>query len=167
MKMQLFIRSYSILLNTFLLVLFFITDSQGQLNGHFFHDDWRQSISTHETARVINKEDFAFCFGVNNYYANWSTHTKGADLLLYDIMIRYGIFKNFEFALKYSYPVSALIKAKYKFVQKPFAIAAEFGIGQYKVTNQEYKTDYIIDLYPGIIKKRKFINKYRFTSRPS
>ena len=148
------------------MVVFCVTASQGQLTGHFFHDDWRQSISTHETARVIGKEEFALCFGVNNYYANWSKHTRGADLLLYDIMIRYGILKNLEFGLKYSYSNSALIRLKYGLLKKPIQCSVSFGIGQYKLTNQDYRTDYIIDLYPGLIFESKIYKKLSFYIAP-
>ncbi len=133
----------------FLLLIPFL--SSNSLFSQFLQHDWTQSYSTHETARVLNKEEFALCFGINNYFLAWSDDSTAYDLLTFDIMIRYGIFKDFEFALKYSYPATALVRVKYGILKKPVSIAAEFGIGHYKLTNQDYKTDYIIDLYPGII----------------
>lgn len=117
----------------------------------FLHYDWRQSVSTHETARVLAKEEFGLCFGINNFFANWSTVVRGHDLLLYDIKVRYGLFKNVEVALKYSYPNTALAQIKTSLVKGRFSAAASFGVSHYKLTTQEFKTDYIIDLYPGII----------------
>ncbi|HEX9970712.1 MAG TPA: hypothetical protein VGD14_01450, partial [bacterium] len=103
------------------------------------------------TARVLEKGEFAVCFGVNNYFLAWSADSVAYDLLTFDIMLRYGIVNNLEFALKYSYPAAALARLKYGILKKPVAIAAEFGIGRYKMTNQAYRTDCVIDLYPGII----------------
>ena len=92
--------------------------------------------------------------------------STGYDLLIYDIMVRYGLFKNFEIALKYSYPSSALIRVKFGLINKPISIATEFGIGQYKLTNKDYKTDYIIDLYPGIILEAKIYKQLSFYFTP-
>ncbi len=119
--------------------------------SQFLHYDRTQSYSTHETARVLDKEEFAFGFGVNNYFLAWSADSVAYDLLTFDIMLRYGIVKNLEFALKYSYPAAALARMKYGLLKKPVAIAVECGVGSYKMTNQAYRTDRIIDLYPGII----------------
>jgi hypothetical protein len=126
----------------------------------------------------LEKDEFAFTFGVNNYFLDWgesSEAPRAHDLLLFDVILRYGIIKKTEFALKYSYPNTALIRFKYNFIdnykifekfkiiedlkfadklnlnEKAISISAEFGIGQYKLTKQNYVTDYIIDLYPGLI----------------
>jgi len=81
-------------------------------------------------------------------------------------MIRYGLLKKVEFALKYSYPATALVRLKYELKKQPLAIAAEFGIGHYKITNQDYKTDYVIDLYPGIIFEKKIYKQFSFYFAP-
>lgn len=121
------------------------------LFSQFLHYDKTQSYSTHETARVVEKEQFAFCFGVNNYFLAWSVDSVAYDLLTFDITIRYGIVNNLELALKYSYPAAALARAKYALLNQPVAIAAEFGVGYYRLTNQQYETHRVIDLYPGVI----------------
>ena len=139
-----------------ILILIIVTFLQpSSAFSQFLQYDWTQSYSTHETARVLDKEEFAFCFGVNNYRLAGRPDSIAHDLLTFDIMIRYGIVNNFEFALKYSYPSAALVRLKYGLMKAPVAIAAEFGIGQYKLTNQDYDTDYIIDLYPGIILEKQ------------
>lgn len=136
-----------------ILTALFLTNKT--LFSQFLQYDWTQSYSTHETARVLNKEEFAFGFGVNNYGLAERPDSIAHDLLTFDILIRYGILNNFEFALKYSYPAAALVRLKYGILKQPVAIAAEFGIGQYKLTNQNYDTDYILDLYPGIILEKR------------
>ena len=127
----------------------------GSLMGQLLHHDWTQSYSTHETARVLDKEEFALCFGVNNYGLAAAPDSTAHSLLTFDILVRYGILNNLEFALKYSYPSAALVRLKYGLIEEPVAIAASFGIGQYKVTRQGHITDYIIDLYPGIILEKQ------------
>jgi hypothetical protein len=148
-----------------------------RLNAQSLLDsNWTQSYSTHETASVLAKDEFALCFGVNNFYQNWSTERIGGDLLLYDIMVRYGVFDNLEVGLKYSHPNAALLRVKrnlldkyklnLKWTEKPISIAAMFGFAHYKLTNQDYDTDYIIDLYPGLILDMKIYKKLSFYFAP-
>ncbi len=133
----------------------------------FLHYDWRQSISTHETARVLEKDQFALTLAVNNYFCCWSKDFISHDLLLYDIVARYGVFKNFEIALKYSYPSTALIRAKYQISYgKRLSMAVQLGVGQYKLTNQSYKTDYIVDIYPGVNFDLKLYKTFKFYFAP-
>ncbi len=134
--------------------------------SQFLQHDWTQSYSTHETARVLDKEEFAFCFGVNNYGLAANPDSIAHDLLTFDIMIRYGIVNNLEFALKYSYPSAALVRLKYGLMKNPVAIAVEFGVGQYKLTNQDYDTDYIIDFYPGIILEKQIYKEISVFAAP-
>jgi len=135
----------------YIFLLLFVLLPPSPAFTQFLHHDRTQSYSTHETARVLDKGEFAFGFGVNNYFLAWSVDSVAYDLLTFDIMLRYGIVKNLEFALKYSYPAAALARVKYGLLKKPVGIAAVFGIGTYKMTNQAFRTDRVIDLYPGII----------------
>ena len=134
--------------------------------GQFLHHDWTQSYSTHETARVLMKEEFAIGFGVNNYHLAANPDSMAHDLLTFDITIRYGILNNLEFALKYTYPAAALVRLKYGLINEPVAIAASFGIGQYKMTRQGHITDYIIDLYPGIILEKQLYKGFSVFAAP-
>lgn len=138
----------------------------GSLPAQFLQYDWTQSYSTHETARVLNKDEFAFGFGVNNYALAGRPDSISHNLLTFDIMVRYGILDNFEFVLKYSYPAAALVRVKYGILKNPVAVAMELGISQYKLTNQNYDTDYIIDLYPGIILEKQIYKRISIFAAP-
>ncbi len=114
--------------------------------------DWSQSYCTYDVPDVFDQGEYGIGFSVNNYTIYSSElDTQAYDTRRFDIYAAYGVLKNVEVGLKFSYPTAGVAEAQYQFLHGKFAGALKFGFGYMKGTREGYITDYVYDFYPTLL----------------
>lgn len=116
--------------------------------------EWSQSYSTYDRPVVHEPGGYSMGFSINNYafYVSEEIHDSTSyDTRRFDMYAQLGIFKNTELEFKFSYPTCGVISAKYLIARGTAGIAMKMGFGYMKGTRQGFITDYVVDLYPGIL----------------
>lgn len=129
--------------------------------------EWSQSYSTYDIAGVHDPGAYSFGFAIDNYalYSS-SSDSIAYDTRRFDIFARIGVFKNFEFEIKFSSPTSGVIAGKYKFWSGFLDAAFKIGFGYMKGTRIGFLTDYVFDFYPTLFFTRKISEKIKIYYAP-
>lgn len=124
----------------------------GALWGQNLPITWSQSYGSYDLARACRQGSYALGFGVNNFALyDPSDDSVAFDERRFDIWGKYGLGHQWEFELKYSHPTCLVLATKHELTALPFGSAVKLGFGYMKGTRANYLTDYVYDIYPGLI----------------
>ncbi len=149
----------------------FLILAAGVLPSAFFGQNlpitWSQSYGTYDLSRACRRGSYAVGFGVNNFalYAP-SDDSVAYDERRFDLWAKYGLDQDWEFELKYSHPTCLVLALKHQLMVHPVAAAAKLGFGYMKGTRANYLTDYVYDLYPGVIMDHALAGPFRIYAAP-
>ncbi|UCC12442.1 MAG: hypothetical protein JSW02_02595 [candidate division WOR-3 bacterium] len=114
--------------------------------------DWSQSYCTYDVPEVFEPGEYGIGFAIDNYTIySGVADTVAYDTRRFDIYASYGLFKNVEVGVKYSYPTAGVLEAQYQFLHGKYASAIKLGFGYMKGTREGYITDYVYDVYPTLL----------------
>ncbi len=130
-------------------------------------NSWSQSYSTYDRAGTKGAGHYAIGFGINNY----CIYCKNGDTLNYDqrrfdLFAGYGLFKNIDFELKFSWPTAGIVSIKYRFIDASINGALKLGVGYMKGTREKIITDYVYDFYPTLIFSSHLNKSIQFFAAP-
>jgi hypothetical protein len=130
-------------------------------------DDWSQSYCTYDAPEVFGPGEYGIGFAIDNYTIYSSENDSVAyDTRRFDVYAAYGVLKNLEVGLKFSYPTAGVIEAQYQFLHGTYAGALKFGFGYMKGTRSVFIHDYVYDFYPTLLLSIRLRKCIRFFWAP-
>lgn len=135
--------------------------------AQYFPDDWSQSYCTYDAPEVFEQGKYGIGFAIDNYTIySAESDTLAYDTRRFDIYAAYGLFKNVEVGVKFSYPTAGVVEAQYQFLHGTYAGALKFGFGYMKGTRSVLIHDYVYDFYPTLLLSVRLKSWIRFYLAP-
>lgn len=122
------------------------------ITGQCLPDDWSQSYCTYDIPEVLAPGKYSIGFAIDNYTIySAESDTTAYDTRRFDIYAAYGLLKNMEVGVKFSYPTAGVIEVQYQLLHGRYTGGLKLGVGYMKGTRDGYITDYVYDIYPTLI----------------